>query len=376
MRRFTAGLLAAIPLLAACGSTTRVATNAANPSLHPAPDTTPSATAAPLAELHNGTPPGPMRGFDVGYDPVTRQLILHAGSTIGDNPTYISQTWAWDGQRWTRLAPRTELPPQAGGAMSVDPVSGHLMFMGGDAFSESSDAGGNNVASWSPNLGTWLWDGATWKRVADNPAQGGGPALAVDDATHQLLVNSPDIRGVGTTDDLESSGPAWYTHGSFRWTGTAWRPVPAHDDTQWLFAAIAYDPISRRLIQAGGQAQNPVEDTEAWDGSRWTKLSPPNPTTEGPAAAATDRSTGRVVLLTMSPDKPSLCATWTWDGGDWVRQIVDEPPQSILNGGTAQMVWDPALGRIILVAWAGGSSKELQMWAWDGVDSGWEKLAP
>ena len=366
-----------LPALAACGTNpaTHVATNGGDPSLHPAGSTAAS-PGAPLAGLHNAAPPGPMAGFNVGYDPVTRRLILHTGVPTDPNAgSLLSQTWAWDGARWTRLAPRTELPPQADGAMAVDPVSGHLMFMGGDAFQGSPGPDGNIVPDWSPNLGTWLWDGVTWTRVADNPRQGGGPALVVDEATHQLFVNAPSIIGVGTPDDVGAGAPAWYGSGFFRWTGKAWVAVRVQDDTPWLFAAIADDPISHRLIQANGQAQNPVADTQAWDGKRWTKLPPADPGAMGRAAAATDWSTGQIVLLTVSPDKPNLCATWTWDGGNWVRHVVDEPPKAVLNGGTTQMVWDPALRRIILVAWAYGSRQPLQMWAWDGVDNGWERLS-
>jgi hypothetical protein len=372
MRITVATMLAAIPAAVACGGAGHngVATNATDPTLRPV--STPAATPAPLAAMRDATPPTAIRSFNIGYDPATRRLILHAGVDLSGAGSYISATWAWDGSRWSELSPRSELPAQSDGAMAVDPVSGRLMFMGGDAFSESTDSNGNNVPHWAPNLGTWLWDGATWTRVADNPRQGGDPALAVDQATRQLVVNSPDIRGVRTTDDLEAQGPSWYGQGSYRWTGRAWTKVRAQTDAtlQPLGAAIAYDPISRRLIQFGGSEQNPVNDVLAYDGTHWVKLDPTTVPPAGPAAAATDETAGQIVLLTANLDNPKLTATWTWDGGDWVRHVVNEPSADVL--GSAQMVWDPALARIILVAGTGRGP--VRLWAWDGTDNGWQRL--
>ena len=119
----------------------------------------------------------------VGYDPVSQRLILQAGLNTASPPELISRTWAWDGTKWSQLHPNHEPPPEVGGSMAVDPSSGHLMLAGGDLFSETVDAHGNNVPHWSANNGTWLWDGATWNRVANNPRQGGYPALAVDNST-------------------------------------------------------------------------------------------------------------------------------------------------------------------------------------------------
>jgi hypothetical protein len=369
MRRRLALLL--LPLLAGCGAArTGVATNNGDPTMHAVATASP----APLGSLHAAGAPSGVGSFEIGYDPATRRLVLQVGVT-GSGPSRddAAQTWAWDGTRWTHLHPRTQLPAETSGAMAVDPVSGRLMYMGGDAFHET-DA---NVPSWSPNFGTWLWDGATWERVADNPCQGGDPALGVDEATRQLLVNSPDIRGVHTTDDLESSGPAWYCTGAFRWTGRSWQAVPTDADLPLpLDAAVAWDPVSRRLIQFGGSGQDGADETLGYDGERWRKLAPANVPEAGDATAATDESAGRIVVVTENREHENLTATWTWDGTSWVRHIVDEPPANILGDvGTAHAVWDPALRRIIL-AGVSGRDGTVRMWAWDGTNTGWEPIAP
>jgi|HubBroStandDraft_6_1064221.scaffolds.fasta_scaffold24849_4 hypothetical protein len=257
--------------------------------------------------------------------------------------------------------------------MAVDPSSGRLMFAGGDSFYETPDSQGFSVPHWSANNGTWLWDGATWTRVADNPRQGGYPALAMDNATGQLLLGSPDIEGVLTTDSLTVSGPSWYGQGAYRWTGTAWVSVPQDASATFILgSAAAYDPISRRLIDFGGFAQGYGDETTAYDGQRWRMLQPSTVPPAGPALAATDDSTGEIVMITGSVDHPALTATWTWNGSNWVRHILNEPPQDVLNGPTGQMLWDPAIDNIVLIGFVGHNS--LRMWIWAGISYGWRQL--
>ena len=346
-----------------------------------------------LSMLANADAPSSLGGFAVGFDPVSGRLILQAGWTgTGGWPAcsgpvnLVSQTWAWDGTRWTQLSPATEPPPQAQGAMATDPVSGHLMYMGGDTV--GSDCSPSTTQSgWGPNEGTWLWNGSTWSRVADNPDQGGSPALAVDQSTNQLVVVSPDITGIETGSACSTScpppPPAWYGCGFYRWTGSGWASVPWADAPPnqcgagdlTLQAAIAYDPISHRVIQFGGFDQAPENGTLAYDGTSWTTLTSPLGTSGpggGPSSAATDEATAQIVLLSgpgfSSGGAPT---TWTWNGSAWVAQNVAEPPVAA-NEGEFQMVWDPVIERVVLVDWPGNGS--LQLWVWGGTSTGWSQL--
>lgn len=370
-------------VLAACGAAPSArGGHSPGESSSPAPagsrSPAPSATPTPNGPLSNTAAPSDLADFTVGYDPLGKVLILQAGETYsgpGQPQTLVAETWAWDGTTWSRLSPATEPPAEREAAMAVDPISGRLMLMGGDSFTETVNAQHQNVPDWSPNDGTWLWDGAEWTRVADNARQGGDPALAVDQATGQLLVNSPDIRGVLTTDDLEAEGPAWYGQGSYVWTGSGWLPAATNGQVfHTLRSAIAYDPISKRLIQFGGSEQSVTSQTQAYDGTGWTLLDPQTIPTPGSAIAATDEAAGQIVMVTLSPDHPALLATWTWNGSNWVRLLVNEPPSNILKLGHAQLVWDPALGRLVMVGEAGAANSQVQMWDWTGTSGGWASI--
>jgi hypothetical protein len=260
--------------------------------------------------------------------------------------------------------------------MAVDPVTGRLLLMGGTTLD-----GQSATPTWGPNDGTWLWSGSDWSRVADNPRQGGHPALATDVATGQLIVNCPNVLGVETPSGygpdgpfLPSPEPTWAGSGSFRWTGSAWVLV-AGSSPLMLNAAIGYDPISRRVIQFGGNSQGADNQTAAYDGSGWAAVTPAHVPPPGPAAAATDETANRLLLVAGSVDHPALATTWTWNGSDWVRQSVNEPPASAIFGGAPAMTWDPAVGGVVLIGNASHGTAPLGVWLWLGATQGWQQLA-
>ena len=202
-------------------------------------------------------------------------------------------------------------------------------------------------------------------------------ALAVDAATGELLANCPDILGIETpsgigpdTPTLPSPPPSWAGSGSFRWTGAGWTAAGG-TASLLLRAGIGYDPVSRRVIQFGGNSQGSGDTTSAYEGA-WSMLQPAHTPPRGPAAAATDMKAGTLVMLAGSADRPGLATTWTWSGSDWNRLIVPEPPSDAAYG--AQMVWDPALAHIVLLDAVGQDPSPLQVWLWMGVDQGWQLL--
>lgn len=341
---------------------------------------TPGPTTTLTASPANGQAPAVVDDHSAGWDPVSRRVILQAWPA---DMTSAPTTWAWDGLLWSQLSPQHQLPAQREASMAVDPVSGRLLLMGGTSLSSPADP--TVQPQWGSNDGTWLWTGSDWNRVADNPTQGGHPALAADDATGRLVVNCPNILGVETPSGvgpgqltLPMPSPSWAGQGSFSWTGSAW--VAAGGSVPLVLnAAVGYDPISRRVIQFGGQIQGNVDQTAAFDGSSWTLLQPVHVPPYGAAVGATDAALGYLVVLANPLDNPNLATTWTWNGADWIRQVVNEPPATALEGyrgPNSQMLWDPAVNRVVLIGRSSNASPTLSVWAWTGTDQGWQILGP
>jgi hypothetical protein len=159
-----------------------------------------------------------------------------------------------------------------------------------------------------------------------------------------------------------------------------------------LGAAIAYDPISKRVIQFGGDSQGVNNATLAYDGTSWSTLQAagnggPNVPPGGPASAATDESTGQIVMVAQNisyaeaqaegPTTPGPPTTWTWNGTGWVQLMGNEPPAYgsgvLVPPWTGQLVWDPALNAVVLVN--PDSSGTLNIWVWGGTPTGWEQVS-
>ncbi|MGA7419541.1 MAG: kelch repeat-containing protein, partial [Acidimicrobiales bacterium] len=139
-------------------------------------------TGSTWAQLAPSTSP-PARSFaSLAYDRSRSSagLVLFGGST-GPGPTYLGDTWAWDGTSWSDLAPATSPPVRDSASMADDPSTGQLTLFGG------SD-GGSHLGD------TWEWDGSTWAQLAPTtspPARYSAP-LTYHTGTDQLVLFGGD----------------------------------------------------------------------------------------------------------------------------------------------------------------------------------------
>jgi hypothetical protein len=135
-------------------------------------------------------------GGAMGYDPVSRRVLLYGGGT-NSSPGTLGDTWLWDGTTWTQQAPASSPGPRLGAAMGSGQT---LLLYSGDGNGMHGD--------------TWLWTGTTWKQV--NPAKNPGPrfeAGATGDGLNTWLFGG-EIPGGGPANDL------WH------WDGSNWSQVP------------------------------------------------------------------------------------------------------------------------------------------------------
>jgi hypothetical protein len=133
--------------------------------------------------------------------------------------------------------------------------------------------------------------------------------------------------------------------------------------------ALAWDPVSRRLLLFGGEEadQHVANDTWAWDGRSWAQL----PTAVRPpfglaAAMAVDPHSGRLLLVGGTDGTSNTGVnggTWTWDGTSWHRL----PPSANLpfqmykpNIGV-----DPQTREVLVDGWSLGG-RQVGAFAWNG----------
>lgn len=148
-------------------------------------------------------------------------------------------------------------------------------------------------------------------------------------------------------------------------------------------ASMTYDPKIGKVVLFGGRLWpsepniRALNDTWTYDGSTWTKQSPPidPPASEG-ASMAYDPKIGRVVLFggrvwTSGQSFISFNDTWTYDGVTWTKQSPMSHPSPLSVYGTS-MDYYPKLGQLVLLVFADNGT-EAQTWSYDGVT--WRRLS-
>lgn len=238
--------------------------------------------------------PVALSGHRMAYDAARRQLILFGGAHgLYEKASPITDTWAWDGTDWARLA--TSGPPSLDlQQMAFDASSGKVILFGGSR------------ANRDYSSQTWAWDGHQWTQVGTthNPSPRNGVALAFDRSKGSLvLFGGAGIKpGAGPGESGLPLGDQWVYSGG-DWAAVNPTPAPSARAN----AAFARDPVKSRLLLFSGTSCPFGAETWSWDGSGWTRLRPSrSPSPRAYAAVATDSTRGRVVLFGGLGDTPCL----------------------------------------------------------------------
>jgi hypothetical protein len=281
----------------------------------------------PVASTSSATPRlGPAVGFDGS------RVVMLGGAPSGAC-AILKDAWSWSGSTWQRIA----------GALPFDAYHSALAYL--------PDA--KQAVLYGREQKTWIWDGKTWSLAsATGPTESYGGECT--DAPSQVLglVYSASMQrvllvGLLSWRDQPAAYEIWSWDGS-RWAKLWPRAGQNPNGPPWkLGPAVAWDPVSRRLILFGGirplgpdYARN---DTWAWDGTNWAKLSPTHvpPTNSGGQAIALDSTTGHLLMLDGAE-------TWTWDGLDWSKLAGVLPgPTPNIDGGA--LATDPINHQVVYV---------------------------
>lgn len=260
--------------------------------------------------LSSEGPPG-RDAPELAFDAERRRLILFGGRTrVGDRQfRVLTDTWEWDGTRWTQIDSVGAGPRRLHQVLGYDPSRRAVILHGG---LDTDDRG-------RPLSDTWRWTGARWEQLSlGNPPIGpenqnalmstdGGVMLLmqVKDSTRcppsgrwqraraklyelrgsawsEVTSEGPCVSGLPpaalTTDGMvvvngSAPGSPWASE-AWLWRANEWRRVETMPTTRRA-ARAAYDPARRRVVFFGGDdAAGMLGDTWEWDGQRWSQVSP------------------------------------------------------------------------------------------------------
>jgi hypothetical protein len=156
---------------------------------------------------------------------------------------------------------------------------------------------------------------------------------------------------------------------------------PSTSPTPRTFAAMAYDPVSKKMVLFGGLAQTYLNDTWTFDGTKWThEKTPVGPSPRTGSSMAFDKRTKKLVMFGGFNGKPThagfLQDTWLWDGATstWTQaKMKSSPPRAT----GAMLFTDPVNGEAVMF---GGYFRFNPVpvysttWRWSG--KAWQKLHP
>ena len=192
--------------------------------------------------------------ISMGYDPVTKKLILFGGD---NDSTTSNSTYALDptvaSPAWTKLSPATVPPARTGHCCFNDPITGELMIYGGNVLGQAAALDD-----------CWKWTGTNWVEVSSAFTGTGRTGAFAGTLTNGIAV----IFG-GNGSGLFSDTHVW--NGT-----TCTKANPATSPPARRFGGGAPTNDGRFLIYGGCNADFSVNESDCWiwDGTNWTKQTP------------------------------------------------------------------------------------------------------
>lgn len=115
------------------------------------------------------------------YDPATRTMLLFGGQS-DRYPSYLDDTWSWNGTAWIKLSPSTSPLARSDAPMAYDAATRTVLLFGGEGIVSEGEYGGLSD--------TWSWNGTTGTKLspATSPAARYGASMAYDPGTQAMLL--------------------------------------------------------------------------------------------------------------------------------------------------------------------------------------------
>jgi hypothetical protein len=282
---------------------------------------------------HGGAGASPSaRSFTtMAFDPDRGQTVLFGGAD--GTATSLSDTWLWDGSAWSEAKP-AHSPAAAGpgSAMAWDPQSHRLILVAAPTCGASVSSGA--VCSFAESSAqVWAWNGQDWAELGQRDGPPVPVALATDERGGRILALSsdPSMAPSGGAGGYASAVPATVPANSVCKGGEKCASIacPLGDGTAAGEGALGGLCTRCGVVpQAAGSA----------------------PLCICPAIAGDTRCRPCVAGQTVCPGPlpaNSAGVTWSFDGSRFSRVTTATQGPS---GAGGQLVWSPAIGRLIDVS--------------------------
>ena len=188
----------------------------------------------------------------LAYDRQRKRVVLVGGSPgAGQNPTFFSDTWEWDGKVWRKAEGGP--PARAEHTLAFDTRRKELVTFGG----------------WVPREGKPFRLGDTWRRKGaewTEASAGGGPPAR----DHHALAFH-ESRAVTV---LFAGSAGTFLGDTWTWDGKAWTEQSAKGapSARGGTPAMTYDRHRKKIVMYGGwDSSGPQRDLWEWDGT-WTRV--------------------------------------------------------------------------------------------------------
>jgi PKD repeat protein len=288
-----------------------------------------------------GSPP-PYRSYgrSMAYDPVDNYVVMFGGYT----GSYLDDTWAFHGGKWTQLHPKTSPAGRDHSTLAWDPVDGYLVLFGG------SNTNGDLSDTWTFLNGTW-----TQQFPTSHPSARWAASMAWDGADKEILVFGGCAGG--------ALGDTW-TYLGGNWTQLHPSPAPGARENPSLVS----DPADHTTVLFGGDNYGSNYDGDTWtfNAGNWTaNTAVVHPAARTMASMAYDPTIPAVVLFGGAGTySGSFADTWWFSGGVWTEATpVASPPGRVFG----IMASDPADSVLVLFSGQGQASFD-DTWEYYGIN--------
>lgn len=259
--------------------------------------------------------PAPRNSGVLVYDARRKRTVLFGGRTRqGNEIVMLKDTWEWDGTRW-HLVNNDGPLPRLHAAAAFDRKRGVVVLFG-PLF------GARNMPRPLPSE-TWTWDGRRWTKIETGAPTDCIPLGMVFDETQQTILlivtklgDEAAGKPWGATELWEWTGTGWrqnrtpipslipnqsnavsagarggvlvfeasnaegMTGTTWRWDGKTWQALnQAAPVAQRGGHVLAYDRARQRVVMFGGtillnggQQRQRIRDLWEWDGKEWRQI--------------------------------------------------------------------------------------------------------